>query len=169
MTDAASDNPFWTFSLRLYSRDEVAAACLALQTRHGLDVNVLLYCIWLGAERGVLLSETDAARIVENVNRWHDGVVRPLRAMRVRLKDDPHGAPKAMADMLRNEIKRAELDAERIEQQLLFTQIWSDAPRATRSTFSARENVLAYLKSLQIRPDTDDESKVGNILAGLET
>ncbi|MCD6073885.1 MAG: hypothetical protein K0Q70_768 [Rhodospirillales bacterium] len=171
MTDAAISpaNPFWNFSLRLYARPRVAPACLALQERRGIDVNVLLYCIWLGADRGVGVSEADAAKIAACVASWHDAVVRPLRAVRVDMKTARHGAPAALCDALRNDIKRAELDAERIEQQILFTQSWSDAPGATRSTPIARDNIYAYLKSLGIRPDSQDEGEVGIILAGLET
>jgi len=163
------DNPFWTFSLRLYARPGVAPACLALQDRHDLDVNVLLYCLWLGAERGVHVSESDTARITACVTPWFDAVVRPLRALRVDLKSDPHGAPPPLAASLRNDIKRAELDAERVEQQILFMQNWSDAPGATRSLPIARDNADAYLIGLGIQPDSWSEEKIGTILAGLET
>jgi uncharacterized protein (TIGR02444 family) len=163
------DNPFWTFSLRLYARPGVAPACLALQDRHDLDVNVLLYSVWLGAARGVRVSVSDAAGIASCVASWHASVVRPLRAVRVDLKSDAHGAPTPLADSLRNDIKRAELDAERVEQQILFMQNWSDAPGATRSLPIARENADAYLRSLGIQPDSWSEEKIGTILAGLET
>lgn len=36
------DHPFWDFSLEVYPREGVGAACLALQARHEIDVNVLL-------------------------------------------------------------------------------------------------------------------------------
>ena len=171
MTDPAvwPDNPFWTFSVGLYARPGVAAACLGLQDRHGLDVNVLLYCVWLGAERGVQVTEADAAQIAARAASWHDAIVRPLRALRVAMKTRQHGAPLTLSDVLRNDIKRAELDAERIEQQILFTQNWSDAPSATRSTPIARDNIGAYFKSLGIRPYSEDEEEVGIILAALET
>jgi uncharacterized protein (TIGR02444 family) len=171
MTDPAvwPDNPFWTFSLRLYARPGVAAACLGLQDRHGLDVNVLLYCVWLGAERGVRVSEADAAQIAARAASWHDAIVRPLRALRVAMKTRQHGAPLTLSDALRNDIKRAELDAERIEQQILFTQNWSDARSATQSAPIARDNIDAYFKSLGIQPYSEDEEEVGIILAALET
>jgi uncharacterized protein (TIGR02444 family) len=163
------DNPFWSFSLRLYARAGVAPACLALQERRQVDVNVLLYCIWLGAERGVRIDEANAARIVASVARWSDDVVVPLRALRTALKTDPRGAPKHLSDSLRNDIKRAELDAERIEQQILVAQNPSDAPGATPSRPIARDNAYAYLKSLGIQRNSQDDEQVGSILAGLDT
>ncbi len=161
-------NPFWDFSLRVYARIGVAPACLNLQERHGVDVNVLLYCIWLGVERGVAISDADAARITQSVAAWNDDVVVHLRRLRTALRIDARGAARPLSDALRNDIKRSELDAERIEQQILFTQTWSDAVGATRSTPIARENVYAYLKSLGIQPNSDDDEEVGTILVGLE-
>ena len=162
------ENPFWTFSLRLYGRSGVAPACLALQSRRSVDVNVLLYCLWLGMERGVAIAESDAARITQSVARWHEDVVVPLRVLRTALKTDPRAAPPQLSDALRNDIKRIELDAERIEQQILFTQKWSDALGASRSTAIARENARAYLKSLGIQPDSLDDNDVGIILSAFE-
>ena len=42
-------HPFWNFSLEIYSGEGVAEACLDLQERRGCDVNILLFCCWLGA------------------------------------------------------------------------------------------------------------------------
>ena len=56
--------PFWDFSLAVYGRPGVAPACLALQQRHGADVNLLLFCAWFGAaHRGRLTADdVDAVR-----------------------------------------------------------------------------------------------------------
>jgi len=43
---------FWRFSLDAYGRPGVAAACLDLQDRHGCDVNLILYALWLGRAGG---------------------------------------------------------------------------------------------------------------------
>ena len=43
------DHPFWDFSLRVHGADGVAGACLDLQDAHQLDVNIVLYCCWIGA------------------------------------------------------------------------------------------------------------------------
>jgi len=41
---APGRNPFWDFSLAVWGREAVKPACLALQARHGIDVNILLFC-----------------------------------------------------------------------------------------------------------------------------
>ena len=48
---------FWKFSLELYDREGVAAACLALQEEYQLDVNLLLFCYWHGSNFGVIDTE----------------------------------------------------------------------------------------------------------------
>ena len=41
------DNEFWRFSLEVYQDEEVQRLCLSLQDDYGLDVNVVLFCLWL--------------------------------------------------------------------------------------------------------------------------
>ena len=78
-------NPFWDYALELYRRPGVEAACLELQQRHSLDVNIVLLCCWLG-HRGVVAEDAVLARIAEMTETWQEEVVRPLRAVRSRLK-----------------------------------------------------------------------------------
>jgi hypothetical protein len=47
--EAVSTVPFKRFALELYRRPGVADACLALQNRHDLDVNVVLFAAFTGA------------------------------------------------------------------------------------------------------------------------
>jgi hypothetical protein len=49
------------------------------------------------------------------VAAWQDEIVRPLRAIRRRLKSGPLPAPSAARDELRTRIQAAELECERIE------------------------------------------------------
>lgn len=45
------ENEFWQFSLAVYAAPGVEAECLALQEALGIDVNLLLFFVWLGASR----------------------------------------------------------------------------------------------------------------------
>jgi uncharacterized protein (TIGR02444 family) len=118
--------PFWDYSLALYRRPHVEDACLELQRRHDLDVNLLLLCCWLGA-RGVGLDRAALARAELAVRAWQVEVVRPLRAVRRRLKaklEDPdptsvHEGWPDLAQALRRRILALEIDAERLEQLAL--------------------------------------------------
>jgi uncharacterized protein (TIGR02444 family) len=79
------DNPFWDYSVELYRRPGVEPACLELQRRHGLDVNLVLLCCWL-ASRGVELDPATLREARHAVASWQAEVVRLLRALRQRLK-----------------------------------------------------------------------------------
>ncbi len=110
--------PFWRFALRIYGRTGVAPACLALQDECGADVNLLLYCCWMG-RRGKRLSRGDTRSAMTAIARWQDEVVAPLRQARRAIRNDPRGTAAAWAKYLRGRISAAELDAEYVEQLIL--------------------------------------------------
>jgi uncharacterized protein (TIGR02444 family) len=142
---AQSDNAFWRFSLAVYAAEGVAAECLDLQARHGIDVNLLLFVAWLGASRRRIMSPPDVESARSRVRHWHDEAVRPLRSVRVALKS--MGEPGAQD--FRAQVKALELEAERIEQGALYalaTERWPDmGPDDPR--LAARANVMIFLQS----------------------
>lgn len=109
----------WRFALALYGRPGVSGHCLMLQDRHGCDVTVLLFAAWAGAARGIGLSAPDLAAARAAVESWHGEVVRPLRAVRRRLKQGPPPAPTGRTGELRARIQAIEIEAERIELEVL--------------------------------------------------
>ncbi len=109
----APERGLWAFSLAVYAQGGVAAACLDLQDRRGVDVNLLLFALWAGAACGARLSDGEMERLDGAVAAWRDEVVRPLRAVRRRAKGEP-GGQDAYA-----RLKAAELAAERVEQERL--------------------------------------------------
>ena len=119
-------NPFWDYALELYRRNRVEAACLELQQRHRLDVNLVLFCCWL-ASRGILADEAVLGRIAEAAEVWQEQFVRPLRAVRSRMKialtePQPGSIPARWPDLaaaLRQRTLALEIDGERLEQLLL--------------------------------------------------
>jgi uncharacterized protein (TIGR02444 family) len=115
--------PFWDYSVALYGRPGVEAACIELQRRHRIDVNLLLLCLWLG-ERGTALDGEGVARLCHAADRWQVEVVRPLRTLRRRLKSriadrEPNSIagdwPK-LAAALRERTIVLEIEAEHLEQ-----------------------------------------------------
>ena len=118
---ATLDSPqsaFWQFSLAFYARPQVAAACLELQDSAGVDVNVMLYLLFLATQLRQV-SHDDVARIDALAAAWRTQVVLPLRNMRRGLKTGIAPCPPETTEPLRSAIKRVELDAERIEQETL--------------------------------------------------
>jgi len=160
------DHPFWDFSLRVYGSEGVAPACLVLQDAHGIDVNVLLLCCWLGASgRGAVGSE-DIAQIVEAVSAWHREIVRGLRAVRKRLKEPVGGEDRELALSIRKQVQKIEIDAEHIEQLLLAAaaEALPDAAPGDPAE-DARANAETYFAHLQINLDDGDHAALQTIVA----
>ncbi|HXZ22055.1 MAG TPA: TIGR02444 family protein [Pseudolabrys sp.] len=137
------DNDFWRFSLAVYGQAEVAEECLLLQRELGIDVNLLLFCAWLGT-RAVTLSAKDIEGAWTAVSSWHERVVRPLREVRQWIKT----LSREEFESFRGRVNEAELDAEQIEQAILFAhskQIQGLAG-ADRNEAIAR-NVNQYLRT----------------------
>lgn len=146
-------NAFWKFSLALYRADGVADACLTLQERRGADVNLLLYCCWLG-QAGRALDRRTLRATMARVSCWQTEVVNPLRQARRALKHPPDGLPAAAVGDLRKRIGTLELDLEYMQQRLLVDAAQALAP--TRRTLPRRQAVLAslsrYLALLEVPP-----------------
>ena len=137
----------WDFSLATYARPGVAEACLALQDRFGQDVNLLLWALWLGT-RGHRLRPDELASAEAAAGPWHAEVVVPLRIVRRRLKTGPLPAPGGAAEALRDRLKGLELEAERLEQEVLAAH-----PAAVRADAPAAEAASANLRLLRPEPE----------------
>ena len=134
------DNEFWRFSLAVYSRAGVAEECLALQEKAGADVNVLLFCAWTGTQ-AIVLSRDDIEQALRLVVAWQDNVVRPLRGVRQSMKVLDHHE----SESFRTRVKSMEIEAEQIEQAVLFA--YSKRLQSTRRDMreAVIENIQGYL------------------------
>ena len=119
-------SPFWTFSLAVYGREGVPPACLVLQDSGGADVNVVLYALFLGRS-GRAIDAATAGRIAATIEPWRAGIVAVLRTARRALKEPPGPFEGPAVDHLRKNVKAAELEAERIQQEMLFVTFPGEA------------------------------------------
>jgi uncharacterized protein (TIGR02444 family) len=119
----APGNPFWDFSLAVYRRAGVADACIRLQDEAGVDVNLLLFVCWLATVRDRALDEAEVRDLVARTEGWRDRVVRPLRAVRRWMKGREAGLPPDAVASLRSEVKRVELESERLQQDMLYAAV----------------------------------------------
>jgi uncharacterized protein (TIGR02444 family) len=101
---------FWRWSLASYPK--VERPLLALQDQYGADVNLVLFCAWLGKLTPESLDSADAA-----LRPWREEAIEPLRHLRRQLKNRPDAA--AVRDL----VKAAELEAERLAQRLLIRAV----------------------------------------------
>ncbi|WP_394693729.1 TIGR02444 family protein [Hyphobacterium sp.] len=135
---------FWDWSLQVYEQPGVAAACLDLQDRHGLNVNICLWCLWLATEgRNAALHIEAAMDALEN---WSGEVTSALRETRRKLKDRPR------AETLYKSVLACELDAEHVEQDILFELAASAPESGTEARMTAAQALAEYarLKGLHI-------------------
>ena len=163
-------NPLWDFAVRLYRRNEVAAACLTLQERYApevdVDVNVILWCVWTALGGHGELDEQTLAGALAVVADWRREVILPLRAARRRLLTEIKPVPLTMAESLRQDIGHAELEAERIEL-LVLAQIVPGrerSPPPATAVLAAQHNLTHYFERLNLRPDAADQANFTRIL-----
>lgn len=148
-SDAGSiSNSLWDFSLAHYGKPRVADACLQLQNSHGVNINLLLWSLWL-ENRCQALSETRLAAALEAVVAWECNYVQPLRELRRRIKQD-FAADLTQVASLREQIKRAELQAEK--QELLCLECLALDWPETEKPLGRGENLAVYLRSLNLAP-----------------
>lgn len=138
------DNPFWSFSVSVYSRPRVAELCLRLQNEYDLDVNLVLFACFL-ASRGRVLDLATTQYLDGGVSRWRMCVIFRVRRLRLRQKqlmlrtayespsvadatrkplNDLVAAVSRSGERLYQDLKGVELQSERLEQNWLwsFTQ-----------------------------------------------
>jgi uncharacterized protein (TIGR02444 family) len=156
MPPASPDNylSLWDFSLLHYARTGVADTCLRLQDEHGVNVNLLLWCVWL-EQCGLPL---DAARLRSaqmRIERWDEHYVLPLRQLRRQMKAE-FGVADADIELVRARIKQAELLAEQQVQRWLesLVKTWDDIYITNTNPLSVGDNLRFYLQQFNVPEST---------------
>lgn len=141
MSDAAAE--FWRFSLTIYAKPGVAPACLVLQDQFGRDVNVALFCCWLGASGRGLLSRDALDAADRAVAPWRHQVVEPFRSARRAIKTEAADGN----ETLYAKAKAIELEAERVLQRKLAERAPPAVPAVTamQRLEAALGNLALYL------------------------
>lgn len=103
----------WDFALATYARPGVEAACLALQDEHGQCVPLMLWRLWTVAE-GRPVDAMLLAGAAETASAWEDAATAPLRDIRRKLKRRFPPVSDTARAALREDLKAAELRAERL-------------------------------------------------------
>ncbi len=161
------DFPFWDFSLRVYGSDGVSAACIALQERGGIDVNLLLFCAWIGESGRGVLAELDLEAMLAATTAWNRDIVCALRVVRNRLKGGMPPIPTERSDILRKMILEIEVKSEHVEQIALaaaVTRPSDPALAAERRCDDAVMNVATYFRRHDFTPDAKDARQVAIVL-----
>ena len=162
---------FWAYSLRVYAQPEIAAACLTLQDIAGLDVNCLLYALWLADVRGYSLDETDWRDRLEILTSWQAEITIPLRALRRALKAERLEILQDECQAIRQQIAVAECAAEQIAQRVLvrLTSEKSEIEQDCMKTSHANASLQAYLCAISVTLDDAGKQAIEVLSASLNT
>lgn len=165
---------FWDFSVRTYRTPGVPDACLSLQNERGADVNLLLFCCWVGATRGVFEDRLFEVALDFSMG-WANRVVRGLREVRTWMKQEgclDERVPAAACMSLRERIKACEFEAEKMQQEVLESfsagkPVSSLQPAAQIASIAA--NLRRYFLAMQIEFDEWAIERLATIVkAGLQ-
>jgi len=122
MVEGAGENLFWEFSLKIYHKPQVEDGLLLMQDRHGLDVNLVLLCCWLGGQ-GIRLKEKPIKLLLAETVVWRQQIIEPLRHMRRMMKRDMAICGSLPTETVRQHVKTAELEAEKFQQDMLYDKL----------------------------------------------
>lgn len=149
--DEFTPSALWNYALDIYHEKLISEACLTLQDHYGIDVNLLLFCLWSGAEGRKALSAAELSSAVEISTNWQSSIVEPLRHVRRALKIPTSLADKRQAEELRRVVAKSELYAERMELQMLgqLTLRFASNPENKEAcALNAAENLATYIKGM---------------------
>jgi uncharacterized protein (TIGR02444 family) len=151
----------WDFSLKTYRRPGVQDACLKLQDELGADVNMLLYCCWRGA-----IEAGEMAALLAELAPWQTDIVGGLRSVRRALKPmlaelDVLFEP---ASSLRKKIAALELEAEKLQQDMLARHAAKDAKSTPSSPHTAVRNLTRYIGVLAAAPNESQQHALGTLI-----
>lgn len=135
-------HPFWDYSLYLYKKTEVKNACLILQDKHQLNVNIILLICWLAQSHRGRLSKDALRQLLAESYDWQSQITEKLRDIR-RLLDANNKT--TWAKSLRSDILEEELVAEHIEQ-LIYTDILANKAIQPATPLKQAEDAAASLR-----------------------
>jgi uncharacterized protein (TIGR02444 family) len=142
-----NNKSFWNFSVRTYKNEGVSTICLNLQDAYGVDVNQMFFCCWYGYVAGEF-TDTLFDRSIEFSKTWAQEVVNPLRSVRQWMKPligKDERLPDDDATQLREMIKKAELLAEKLQEETLESLVGE----LTESSHTHSEQVEASAKNIK--------------------
>ena len=131
----------WDFALAWYQGADVEADCLVAQETHGLDVTALIFALY----RARLGQGFDAGIAVELARTLSARIIEPLRSTRIALKSVPRLVDPNASALLRQSVKTAELDAERLTLNALAALSFEAA------ALSYEAGLLAIARASQVQ------------------
>ncbi|MFT5706392.1 MAG: hypothetical protein ACI9ES_000671 [Oceanospirillaceae bacterium] len=121
------DNALWQFAKHFYAAPGIATQLLELQNKYALNINQLIFAIWLVTQNHQLMSLPNVASESE---QWRCDIVMPLRNLRFNIKQKMSCADGAtvksaieatqLIEACYQQLLKAELAAEKVELSYLY-------------------------------------------------
>lgn len=179
LASVSKGNPLWDFATWAYAEPGVEKACLALQNRLGIDVNMVMFCTWLayrGSGTAHLAKSLGSA--LKLSREWQRTLVEPLRGSRENLRDvidssGLMGSDRAAAMALRERIKQCEVDMEQLQTLAFYSLVAGGAGDhvATRSPAEQKDdalnNLTVYFAATGVKLDPLGQTHVMRILTAV--
>ena len=106
--------PIWDFVLGYYRQQGVSEGAITLQDQLGLDVNMVLFLMWLSGSKRVL-AQADIKTVIDTSKDWQHQVVVPIRAVRRLLKENAPLVEQEAALAYRKKIQALEIEGEQLQ------------------------------------------------------
>ena len=154
------DSELWTFSIQTYALPEVEDACLILQNNYDVDINILMYCLWV-AEKSIVLNTEDTRLLIKTTEPWQKTILKPLRDARRMMKQHIIAMPSDLLDQTVSNLSEMELNAEHMSQLALEKTISlnRNTDKHDLTTIEcASANLSTYLKQLESNTPTSEAS-----------
>jgi uncharacterized protein (TIGR02444 family) len=143
MSAAETTAPIWDFVLKFYGRQGVSEACIALQDTVGIDVNMVLFLMWM-AGQGRSMAAADVKTVSEMSHGWQREVVVPIRGVRRLLKANAPLVDPDTAAAYRKKVQAIELEGEQLQLNAMAALSASFKSASAPPEQAARANLQAF-------------------------
>ena len=133
----------WSYSQIQYTQPGVEEYCLELQNTYRGNVNILLFCSWLGY-CGIKISTKDVILAISTIKDWDLNVVQSLRRARKYYTESPMAIEN---NNIKSDLKKLELISEKSVQNTLYewTLLQNFKPSIAKDLKWTITNINKYL------------------------
>lgn len=154
-----TQDALWDYCTRLYANNPVEKACLLLQDKHQLNVNLVLTCFWLSHELHEVQTKTFFKKLLAEIDPIQKTIINPVRTSRKNLKLKPSRWPDEFKTEVRENLLQIELNAEKL--QITSIQVFTrSAKRRTMPRIKdferVKRNMVCYLSAAKLSIEIKD-------------
>ncbi len=140
--------PIWDFVLGYYRQPGISEAAIGLQDSAGIDVNMILFLMWMAAHKRSLAA-ADIGDINNKCRDWQHEVVVPIRGVRRLLKENAPLVDAAIAQDYRKKIQALEIEGEQLQLNAMAALSAGLQAQSAPTAASAARASLAAFESTQ--------------------